>query len=173
MMSSSVCPLPKLRKWKKTFRDTGIIATGMLMFRNFVIVCRATWNGRICGNNLSQVNYTQSYAPEATVWLTLFFIIGLLTAWHPWIVKNFGQTIERKSPWTWRREDGSYEDALTMGLGIVMTKSLKTLGITTGPNHICTNEWKLAKACEIIFANPCESTCILHARKHCERCIYC
>ena len=168
MMSSSVCPLPKSRKWKKTFRDTGIIATVMLMFRHFVIVCRATWNGRICGNNLSQVNYTQSYAPEATVWLTLFFIIGLLTAWHPWIVKNFGQTIERKSPWRWLLWRCSY-----YGFGDSDDEESEDIG---------DNHWakpylhKRVKACKSLQNHICESLWkYMHfARaKTCERCIYC
>ena len=53
MMSSSICPLSKLRKleWRKYSETTGSV---MLIFCHFVIVWRVTWNERICGNNLIQ-----------------------------------------------------------------------------------------------------------------------
>ena len=44
--------------------------------------------------------------------------ISSQVGWHTWIMKLLGQTKERKT-------------TLTMGLGIVMTKSLKTLRMTT------------------------------------------
>ena len=52
----------------------------MLMFCHYVIAWRAIRNGRICGNNWSQVIYTWSYALEKSVQLTLYlyFIIGWL-----------------------------------------------------------------------------------------------
>ena len=96
-MSSSVCPLPKLRKQRlgKHSVTTGsvmlmfchlVIAWAwkarsvMLMFCYLVIAWKAIWNRRICGKNLSQVNYTLSsgYALETTepATLTLYFIIG-------------------------------------------------------------------------------------------------
>ena len=61
MMSSSICPLPKLKKWRKLSEKMWSV---MLMFCHFVIAWRATWNGRICGSNL---NYTLSYALEKMV----------------------------------------------------------------------------------------------------------
>ena len=64
VMSSSVCPLPKSRKWRKHSESTGSV---MLIFCHFVIAWRVTWNRRICRNNLSQVNYTLSCALETTV----------------------------------------------------------------------------------------------------------
>ena len=48
MIPSSVCPLPKSRKWRKHSEETGSV---MLIFYHFVIAWRVTWSGRICGNN--------------------------------------------------------------------------------------------------------------------------
>ena len=44
----------------------------MLIFCHFVIAWRVTWNGRICGNNLSHVIYKRSYAFETIVQLYFF-----------------------------------------------------------------------------------------------------
>ena len=83
IMSSSVCPLPKLRKWRlgKHSVTTGsvmlmfchlVIAwkarSVMLMFCCLVIAWKVIWNRRICEKILSQVNYALSsgYALETT-----------------------------------------------------------------------------------------------------------
>ena len=68
MKSSSVCPLPK--------KHSEASWSVMMIFCHFVIVWRVTWNLRICGNNLSQVFYTRSYAFETTV--QLYFFTGWL-----------------------------------------------------------------------------------------------
>ena len=68
MISTSVCRLPKLRKWRKYSERTGSV---MLMFCHFMIAWRGIWNGRICGYNLSQVNYTRSYALKTCNWLCI------------------------------------------------------------------------------------------------------
>ena len=62
MMSSSVCPLPKSMKWGKYSETMG---SEMLIFCHFAIAWRETWNGRICGSNLSQVYYTGKRHCEA------------------------------------------------------------------------------------------------------------
>ena len=56
--------LPFARKWRKHSRDIGI--SDVILY-HFVLSWRVTLNRRICGNNLSQVNYRRSYALEKSV----------------------------------------------------------------------------------------------------------
>ena len=56
-------PLQKSRKWRKHSETNG---SAIRMFCHFAIAWRATWNGRICVNNFTQVNNRGSYALETT-----------------------------------------------------------------------------------------------------------
>ena len=50
--------------WRKLWKTSVSV---MLKIFHFVLAWRVTSNGRICGKNLSQVNYTLSYVLETTV----------------------------------------------------------------------------------------------------------
>ena len=90
------------------------------MLCRFVIAQRATWNGRIFGNNLSRVNYTLSYALETTDFVYHHRLVGI--SW-PWIIRAQFWIRQKK-----RRKTAL--SALIMVLGIMMTKSLKTSRMT-------------------------------------------